>query len=193
MKTFSKVLLLSLLTGMLCLLACKKKETVVSPPIPGNEFLTTVKIRFQNANNENDTIWAVWKDLTPGDINPPDTSNAVINLKVNATYKAVVYFLDETKTPVADITSEIKERQNYHLYVFFKTGAISNNLTITASDHDSNTPPLPLGLEDNFVTGATASAGWLEGVLRHQPNGKDGTYAPGSTDSDVFFRLNIIP
>ena len=178
--------------ALLFISSCKKEEKVVSPPVPGNELMTTVKIRLQNAANANDTIWAVWKDLSNG-ANPPDTSHAVINLKVSSTYKASVYFFDETKTPAVDITPEIRERANYHSYWFFKTGAISGNLTITATDHDSNNPPLPLGLLDDFVTNATAGNGRLEGVLRHQPNSKNGTFAPGSTDSDVFFRLNIIP
>jgi hypothetical protein len=155
--------------------------------------MTTIKIRLQNTANANDTIWAVWKDLTPDDTNPPDTSMAIINIKASSTYTASVHMYDETKSPVEEITSEIKERANYHSYWFFAAGAISSNLTITATDHDTNTPPLPVGLENSFVTTSTVCSGRLEGVLRHQPNSKNGTFAPGSTDSDVFFTLNIIP
>lgn len=193
MKKITNWLLSIAAIASLALSACKKEEVAVAPPVPGNEFMTTVKIRFQNTANPNDTTWAVWRDLTPDDTNPPDTSMAVINLKASATYTASVHFYDETKTPAEDITPEIKERQNYHLYVFFKTGAISSNLAITATDHDTNNPPLPVGLENSFVTSATTCSGRLEGVLRHQPNSKNGTFAPGSTDSDVFFTLNIIP
>jgi hypothetical protein len=177
---------------LLILNSCKKEETAVSPPIPGNEVLTTVKLRFENATNANDTLWAVWKDLSDG-ANPPDTSKAIINLKKSTSYKASVYFSDETKTPASDITATIKARANYHSYWFFKTGAIADNLSIAATDFDTNSPPLPVGLENNFVTSATTGTGRLEGVLRHQPNSKNGTYTPGSTDSDVFFTLNIIP
>jgi hypothetical protein len=49
---------------------------------------------------------------------------------------------------------------------------------------------LQIGLTDNFVTGA-ASNGWLRVVLRHQPNVKNGTYDPGSTDFDVNYKVNI--
>jgi hypothetical protein len=64
------------------------------------------------------------------------------------------------------------------------------NLTVTRTDMDSNTPPLQIGLQDNFVTGA-ASSGILRVVLRHQPNAKNGTYAPGSTDLDVTYAVTI--
>jgi hypothetical protein len=64
------------------------------------------------------------------------------------------------------------------------------NLTVNRTDVDDNTPPLQIGLQDNFVTGA-ASTGTLRTVLRHQPNAKNGTYPPGSTDLDVTYAITI--
>ena len=64
------------------------------------------------------------------------------------------------------------------------------NLTVNRTDLDNNTPPLQIGLKDNFVTGA-ASKGILRTVLRHQPNAKNGTYDPGSTDLDVTYAITI--
>jgi hypothetical protein len=64
------------------------------------------------------------------------------------------------------------------------------NLSVTSTDVDSNNPPLRIGLSDKFVTGA-ASNGILRVVLRHQPNAKNGTYDPGSTDLDVTYAVNI--
>jgi hypothetical protein len=64
------------------------------------------------------------------------------------------------------------------------------NLTVNRTDLDDNTPPLQIGLQDNFVTGA-ASTGTLRTVLRHQPNAKNGTYPPGSTDLDVTYAITI--
>jgi hypothetical protein len=40
------------------------------------------------------------------------------------------------------------------------------------------------------VTGA-ASSGTIRVVQRHQPNAKNGTYSPGSTDFDITFAVNI--
>jgi hypothetical protein len=64
------------------------------------------------------------------------------------------------------------------------------NLTVSRTDMDTNSPPLQIGLTDQFVTGA-ASSGILRVVLRHQPNAKNGTYDPGSTDLDVTYAVNI--
>lgn len=64
------------------------------------------------------------------------------------------------------------------------------NLMVTRTDLDNNTPPLQIGLKDDFVTGA-ASSGTLRVVLRHQPNAKNGTYDPGSTDLDVTYAITI--
>jgi hypothetical protein len=64
------------------------------------------------------------------------------------------------------------------------------NLTVSRTDLDTNNPPLQIGLTDQFVTGA-ASSGILRVVLRHQPNAKNGTYDPGSTDFDVTYAVSI--
>ena len=179
------------LFSVLSLASCKKEEVIVSPPVAGNEFMTTVKLRFENKSNSSDTTWAVWKDLTPDDQNAPDTSKAIINLDKNKTYKVSVKILDETKNPAEDITEDIRERGNFHFFSFFTSGAISSNLTIVATDFDTNPTPFHIGLENEFTTNGTVSTGRLEGVLRHQPNTKNGTFAPGNSDIDVFFTLNI--
>jgi len=170
--------------------SCKKEEQVVSPPLPGNEFLTTVKLQLVNTTT-NDTVVAIWKDLTPEDTNPADTSLAVLNLKKNSTYQATIYLLDETKAPVEDITEEIKERANYHQLFYFPASNLGGNLAVNLTDTDTNSPPLPLGVTSNFITSNVAS-GKLNVVLRHQPNVKNGTFAPGSTDVDVNFQVNVI-
>ncbi len=64
------------------------------------------------------------------------------------------------------------------------------NLMVSRTDMDTNSPPLQIGLTDQFVTGA-ASSGILRVVLRHQPNAKNGTYDPGSTDLDVTYAVSI--
>ena len=171
--------------------ACKKEEVKVSPPVAENEFMTTVKLRFENKSNPSDTIWAIWKDLTPNDQNAPDTSAAIINLGINKTYKVSVKILDETKNPIQNLTEEIRERGNFHFFAFFTSGAISSNLTITATDFDTNPTPFHIGLENEFKTNGTVSSGRLEGILKHQPNIKNGTFAPGDSELDVFFKLNI--
>lgn len=209
----SKIPVMGLLIFSFAYSSCNKKEQVVTPAPPGNEFLTTVELKLQNSQDPTDTHTAIWRQLDPTEANPPDTSLAVLNLKPNSTYDGQVILLDETKTPADVVSDEIKERQNYHLF-FFQPTPISPanlvisatttnipgtqtsstgpylNLVVTRTDVDANTPPLQVGLTDSFVTGTT-SAGWLRVVLRHQPNVKDGTYPPGSSDLDVNFKVTI--
>lgn len=218
--------------------ACNKSAQTVTPALPGNEFLTTVELQLVNTSDASDVQLADWSQFSPySHTYQPDSSFvnlAVLHLKANTTYAGQVIILDETKTPVDTVSTEILARENYHLFFFQPTPieassvVISNsttdipvadwntgepasdttaggvsineltttnpdsvlNLTVTRTDMDNNTPPLQIGLKDNFVTGA-ASSGILRVVLRHQPNAKNGTYPPGSSDLDVTYAVYI--
>jgi hypothetical protein len=177
-------------TGTIMLLfhACSKDEKTVSPPLPGNEFLTTVRLVVTNANNASDVQIVSVTDTTLI-ANPPDSINhPQLNLKANSTYTVAVLFLDETKRPAGDVTADIYDRRNYHLICFDIAGGA--NLTVTRTDLDTNNPPLPVGLQDKLTTGA-ASTGILNVQLRHQPNAKNGSCDPGSSDADVDFKVTI--
>jgi hypothetical protein len=195
---------------------CNKQASVGTPRLPSNEFLTTVELVYQNTSNPLDTGRGIWRQLDPTGANPPDTSKAVLNLKANSNYNVQTLILDETKTPVDTVSIVIRQRQNYHLLYYQPTpispsnliisntstdipvadGTVTSatgpylNLVVTRTDYDTNTPPMQVGLDLTFATGA-ASTGWLRAVQRHQPNVKDGTYAPGSSDFDVNYKVNI--
>ncbi|HEY4110753.1 hypothetical protein [Puia sp.] len=204
----------------LCILAtiagCNKKESTVTPAPPSNEFLTTVELKLTNTADATDTLTAIWRQLDPTGAASPDTSKAAMTLRANATYSAQVILLDETQNPAVVVSDEIRQRANYHLFFFQPTpiapgnlvigtnstdipvsdGTVTSatgpylNLVVGRTDQDSNNPPLPVGLTDNFATGA-ASTGSLRVVLRHQPNVKNGTYDPGSADLDVNYSVTI--
>ena len=173
---------------MFLFFACKKDEKTVSPPLPGNEFLTTVRLVATNTADPSDVQTASVTD-TSQIPHPPDSINhPTLKLKAGATYNVSVLFLDETKTPAANVTDDIYDRRNYHLICFDVIGGI--NLTVNRTDHDTNNPSLPIGLLDTFTTGA-AGTGKLNVQLRHQPNAKNGSCDPGSSDADVDFNIVI--
>lgn len=200
--------------------SCSHDEKVVAPTI-ANEALTTVQLQLTNTSNASDKPTAQWEQLLDNNGNPlpVDVSQANLTLQANATYSAKIVMLDKTQNPVFVVSDEIKERANYHLFFYQPLPTnqplvIPNNyptnpddlypdpiptpvpagdplnLTVTITDHDTNSQAYPVGLESNFATGA-AGSGWLRIVLRHQPNSKNGTYAPGSTDMDVGFNVTI--
>ena len=189
-------------------------------PSVANEAITTLTLTLTNTATPSDVQTATWEQLLDNQGNPvasgPDYSKANLNLKANATYTCQVGFLDKSQTPMFDIGATIKQRANIHR-VFFQPLPTTQPLVIPApagsdsyplpiptpgsdrraahpdrepTDTDNNKTPLPVGLTDNFATGG-ASTGYLRVVLRHQPNSKDGTYGPGSTDFDAGFKVTI--
>lgn len=174
----------------LLLVACNKDEKVITPAAPGNEFITTIVIKAVNQSNLADTVTAIWKDLTPGDATPP-TQTDTLKLKINTIYNASIFFLDETQSPIGDITEDILARANYHLVCFQPSlfTAVSS-FSITATDLDGNTPALPIGLQ-NKITTLNADFGNINLQLLHQPNIKDGSCGIGSADVNVDFKVSI--
>lgn len=168
--------------------SCSKDEKNVQAPAPDNEVITTVQLKAVNTTDPTDTPSAKWVKLNPADTSAPDLTHAYMHLRPNASYTVQVYFLDETKSPADNITTEIKDRGNYHLVCFSPASGL--NLSVTATDHDTNTPSYPIGLSNVFNTTGTSS-GNLEVTLHHQPNLKNGDCAPGSIDADVNFAITI--
>lgn len=205
---------------VLVLASCNHDEKVVAPTI-SNEGLTTAQLQLINDADGSDKPTAQWEQLLDNNGNPlpVDVRQATLNLKANATYTATIVLLDKTQNPVYNVSEEIRQRSNYHLFFYQPLPTTSpliipNNypadpndlypepiptpipsgdalaLTITITDHDTNPQQYPVGLATKFTTGV-AGSGWLRVVLRHQPNLKDGTFAPGSTDLDVGFNVKI--
>ncbi len=165
--------------------SCNNKEEAGVPAPIGNEFLTTTILKLQNINIPTDTASISYQVI--GD-NPVQISPDTLILKKNSKYNCTVVILDVTKIPVDTVSIVIKARANYHLFVFRPSTSLALMDSIT--DQDTNIPPLPVGLLSTMTTG-NASIGTLEVILRHQPNVKNGTYPPGSTDLDAFYPVKI--
>ncbi|MFT4030959.1 MAG: hypothetical protein QM669_00915 [Siphonobacter sp.] len=171
---------------MLSLLgACNKEEQSVAPTID-NESLTTVTLQLTNKADTSDVVTATVDDLN----STPDFSDATLNLKANTSYSGVILLTDNSTNPATDVTAEIKERENIHLFVYTPSSDLNLGVTITDEDTNPSPGPYPVGLTYDVTTGA-ASTGTLNVVLRHQPNVKDGTATPGSSDLDTDFTVII--
>jgi hypothetical protein len=202
MSNFQRPLWLSALAVLLLFTSCKKESSPEkSNP---NEVITTVLLRLTPAGGGT-PINATWKQLDPSGATAPDTSQAILNLLANKSYTAQLFILDESVSPADTSSEEVLAEANDHRIFYQPTntnqileipGTPNNasgsllNLAISIVDFDTNTPALELGLRSIFSTGSVSS-GRLRVVLRHQPGVKDGTYAPGDSDIDVTFRVNI--
>lgn len=167
--------------------SCQKEEEILFESV-GNEFITTVQLKLINGT---DTIIGTWRDLTPEDAILPDTSQAFLNLKTNKIYEGEVILLDETQSPIFNVSEKIQERANIHLFGYLPDANLAAVATFETTDFDTNNPPLPLGLKFRVNVGANQTNGILNVVLKHQPNLKNGTLSPGGSDIDVNFNVTI--
>jgi len=117
---------------------------------------------------------------------PIDTANVIIT---GTTTNIPITYWNTTNNIGASDTTAGGVSDNEILITPTSPG-IPLNLTVSRTDLDNNIPPMQIGLQDRYVTGA-ASTGILRVVLRHQPNAKNGTYPPGSSDLDITYAVKI--
>lgn len=149
-----------------------------------NELITSVTLTFTEVGTGTVTTFA-YKD-PDGDGGNAPTKFDTISLKANTSYTLTPAFLDESKTPVDDITAEINEKADEHLLVY--TPSPATLLTYTYGDKDED--GYPIGLKGTAKT-TQAGIGKLKVQLRHQPDTKNGTPAPGSDDVNIDFNLIV--
>ncbi|QNH64222.1 hypothetical protein H4317_17825 [Hymenobacter sediminicola] len=175
--------MLALLVAAPLFSACKDDNEDPKPDAD-NEQITTV-IYTLTPQSGGAPLFIQYRDPDGDGGTPATITPATLTLVPNTTYTGSLTLLDETKTPAENITAEILEESDEHLFVFTPTGV---NLTIAATDKDKNN--LPVGLSSQAVTGtanSTGTTGSLKITLRHQPGTKNGTATPGDTDVEVTF------
>jgi hypothetical protein len=179
-----KIALLSLLlSATLFTVSCKDEEVAVEEE---NELITTVKLNFTSGG-----ITQSFKYSDPDGNGGKAPTIDAISLKPTTTYTLTVEVLDESKMPVGNITDEVKEEGDEHLFVY--TPSPSSLLTYTYGDKDAKN--FGIGITGSAKTNA-AGTGKLKVQLRHQPpiNGKaskDGTPTPGSDDINIDFNVIV--
>jgi hypothetical protein len=184
---FLRPTFLALLTSATVFSACKKDNDDPTPD-DENEQITTVTYTL-TPQSGGTPLTIQYRDPDGDGGQPGVITPATLVLAPNTTYTGTLALLDETKTPAENTTAEILEKADEHLFVFTPSNV---NLTVTATDKDKNN--LPIGLATQAVTGAanaTGTTGSLKVVLRHQPNSKNGTATPGSTDVEVDFPTTV--
>ncbi len=162
---------------------CKNSGDELTPD-DENELITSVTLNFKESVSGVTTSFS-FKDQD-GDGGKAPTRFDTISLKPNLSYTLTAQFLDESKSPVVDLTKEIEEEKEDHLIIF--TPSPASLLTYTYGDKDNNN--FPIGLTGTAKT-AAAGTGKLKIQLRHQPGIKNGTASPGSDDVMLDFNLTV--
>ena len=181
-KLMKKSIIFAFVLGI-SILGCKKDEPT---PTEDNEFISTMRLTFTEGTNK--LVYSI-KDLDGDGGKAPVID--VIKLASNKTYTLTTEFLDETKTPAKDLTSEIEAESADHLVVFEPSTA--NLMTVTRTDKDSRN--FEVGLKATAKTIAALN-GTMKVTLKHQPpvGGKpvkNGTASLGSTDFEGTFTVEV--
>lgn len=126
------------------------------PPANEEEVITSVKLELvpnAGAPKGVNRVEATYRDLDGDGGNPPTVET--LTLAPNVTYSAKLTFLDESKTPAKDITTEIREEADDHQIFYDKLPTkddktLGENLVV--SDLDKDNKGLPLGLQAKIAT-----------------------------------------
>jgi hypothetical protein len=132
------------------------------------------------------------------------TVDGAINLQANTSYTLTLTLLNELaemSSPEYNITDEVEEEGDEHMFFFAWTGNVFSNPAgdgnidsrqdlVNYNDEDIN--GLPVGIVTTWTTG-TVSSGTFRVVLKHQPQLKSATSGAdaGETDLDVEFDIIV--
>lgn len=179
---FLSLLLATAITG------CKKDDDD-QPRLVENEeeLITSVFVNYKDSSTSINEV-AKFRDPDGEGGNDPIQFDT-IRLTKGKTYEVSIEFLDESNPlDIDDITAEVREEGAEHL-ICFEVDA-NSGVTITKTDSDGQ---YPIGLTSEWMTDLTAMPfnGILKLTLKHQPDVKDGTCAPGDTDVEINFPLII--
>ncbi|MDZ7647364.1 MAG: hypothetical protein U5K54_09370 [Cytophagales bacterium] len=128
-----------------------------------------------------------------------------INLAASKTYTLTVELINQLVAPTDpeyDITKEVKEEGDEHLFFFAWTdnvfsdpsgnGNVDNRVDkINYNDEDDT--GLPIGLSTTWTTFGSSAAGTFRIILKHQPEQKSASsdQTMGDTDLDLTFTINV--
>lgn len=190
------------LVTILAISSCSKSDDpiiVIPPPVVNEEeVITTVTAVFTPVGGGTD-ITLKSKDL---DGEGPGVPVVTVSgsFALNKTYNGQLSVLNESVSPVKDITPEIITEAVDHQFFYQKTGTLPafnyTSAALAPTNYDVNGKPL--GIKTTFVT-TTAATGSLKITLRHEGNKSlanvsngDITNATGATDFEVIYTGIIV-
>lgn len=177
-----KIIISGLMASLLInFYSCKKDKPA---PVPDEqELITTLKIRVTDSAGFAQTFQ--YKIVNGYNTGNPNVQIDTLKLPANKRLYADLSVLDESKTPIDDITAEILEKSDEHLFVFQSTP--TNLLQVVEGNKDTKGQ----ALNQSFVLNSgNAGSGSFQVHLLHLPTNKNGTTvqsAGGETDLEATF------
>ena len=190
MKTIKNFSMLAVALTVVFAVGCKKDDDTPAPTPSGGgghqheeEVITTLILSFVDTAGVQPSVQYAFRD-PDGDGGNAPTQHDTIRLVANTYYNATVQLLNEAETPAEDITLEVQNEDDEHLFCYAPS---NTNVSIVRTDSDGT---YEVGIMSRWFTGAMAT-GETTVTLKHQPGVKDGTCAPGDTDIEVTFITEI--
>lgn len=197
MKSIQSLLSLFLVSSLFIFSGCSDDD---APPVENQEEeITRITATFLNLDDDTEVVTAVWFDQDGEGSGAPVVDDIV--LKPNTPYFLTLSLENTLETPVEDITTEVEEEGDEHMFFFGFTDGLFTDPTgdgnIDNRSDDMNYVDLddnqqPVGLETTWITGE-AGTGTFRIILKHQPDIKSATStsADGESDVDVTFAVTI--
>lgn len=185
MKTLYKFFILCTLT--ITLVSCISDDDSLPTIVNQEEVITTVSLTLSPENGGSSIVFRSFDADGDGPNTPTVTVSG--NLESNTNYMGTILFLNETITPIENITEEVQEEAEDHQVLFTIGSSLVTSVTPTDFDSNSN----PLGTSISLST-SDPSEGLLTITLRHLPKKpNDGTLvdAGGETDVQVSFPVTV--
>lgn len=194
MKTINKIyktnivhvnsmILLGAVGALFLLASCGNDDDPIVPPNE-EELITTLNMTFTPVDGSSDplTIRFFDEDGADGRL-APEAGMGV--LMPNTAYNVVLSLLNESETPIENITMEILEEAENHQFFFSKTEGLDISFDYADMDDDGN----PIGVATLFTTG-DVSSGQLGVILRHEPDKNaagvnEGSIANAGGETDI--------
>lgn len=191
MKQIQKILFaLVVLFGVA---SCTKEPDIIEEPKPQEfELITTVRVKATNANNSTDVKVFNYKVENGFHSGTVDFQVDDIILAANTVYNIEMFVLDETNTPPYDVTDEIIQERNSHLF-YYESTPDSGAGSITVSDRDKDDNGQDFARVCKWQTGASGT-GELKITLIHGPRNKDATTREGvggGADAEVIYPVRL--
>jgi hypothetical protein len=153
-----------------------------------NELITTVHLHLTKEGDSTKIAHAVWKDLSPDD--EAGRSIDTLLLDTSSVYQGVIELMDESKNPAIDITKEVEEEKDDHLFIY-RQNPLESSIRFSVERTDKDSKNLPVGLQFKLSTRNLQGPSLLLVSLKHQPGTKNGDEGLGDTDLDVKIPVKI--
>lgn len=177
-QTLNKFLLLLFVVSVSLMAACSDDPQSTNE----EEVITTITVTL--TPEEGDVVTLSWDDTNLDAIVDESEITVSNNLVNDETYQATIELWNKSTNPDINITEEVAEEAEDHIFCFTVTGV---EVAVTNRDEDSN--GLPLGITSTWTT-SDASTGTINISLRHQPGVKTGD-CPGVGDTDVNITFDV--